>query len=568
MRSRMAVAGGCLVALAMAAQSRPAAQGRAVDPALFSDMQWRLIGPFRGGRTVGASGSAAAAQRLLRRRQQRRRLEDDRRRPHVDADLRRPADAVDRHDRRRAVRPQRHLRRQRRRAAAPRPRGRRRHLQVDRRRPDVDASRPARGAADRRHPDRSEGSVARVRGGARPSVRAERGARRLPLDRRRPHVAEGPLQGREHGRDRPRLRSRPTRRPIYAVLWAARQGPWEYNNAYSGPASGLFKSTDGGSTWRPLTRGLPTPAEGLGRIGIAVAPTDARRLYAWVTAPPGGSGIYRSDDAGESWTRTNSEPRVVGRGDDFACVRVDPKNPDIVYAANTSTYKSTDGGHSFTAIKGAPGGDDYHTIWINPENPDIMLFAVDQGATITVNGGRTWSSWYNQPTAQMFHVTADNRFPYWVYGGQQESGSAGVPSRGRDGADHLSRLASGRRRGVRLRRARSAAPGHHLRRQGDALRREDRPGAGGRAGRAALGRVSLRSHGADHLLPRRSARALLRRAGAVQDGQRRPELGRHQPGPDAQGSRRPADARHLRGRRREDASIAASSTRSGRRRKT
>jgi len=109
---------------------------------------------------------------------------------------------------------------------------------------------------------------------------------------------------------------------------------------------------------------------------------------------------------------------------------VDPKNADVMYAANTSTYRSTDGGRTFTAIKGAPGGDDYHTIWINPTNPRIVLIAADQGATITVNGGETWSSWYNQPTAQMFHVAADNRFPYWLYGGQQESGSAGVPSRG------------------------------------------------------------------------------------------------------------------------------------------
>ena len=109
-------------------------------------------------------------------------------------------------------------------------------------------------------------------------------------------------------------------------------------------------------------------------------------------------------------------------------MRVDPKNADIVYAANTSTYKSIDGGNTFTAIKGAPGGDDYHTIWINPANPEIILIAADQGATITVNGGETWSSWYNQPTAQMFHVAADNRFPYWLYGGQQESGSAGVAS--------------------------------------------------------------------------------------------------------------------------------------------
>src|SRR5207248_5446800 len=107
----------------------------------------------------------------------------------------------------------------------------------------------------------------------------------------------------------------------------------------------------------------------------------------------------------------------------------DPTNPDIVYAANTSTYRSVDGGRTFTAIKGAPGGDDYHTIWINPTNPRIILIAADQGATITVNGGDTWSSWYNQPTAQMFHVTADHRSPYWVYGGPPDSGPAGFVTR-------------------------------------------------------------------------------------------------------------------------------------------
>ncbi|HEU5480190.1 MAG TPA: hypothetical protein VFU90_10180, partial [Candidatus Tumulicola sp.] len=130
----------------------------------------------------------------------------------------------------------------------------------------------------------------------------------------------------------------------------------------------------------------------------------------------------------------NGEERVYGRGDDFAEVQVDPTNADEIYVANTSTYRSTDGGHRFTAIKGAPGGDDYHRIWINPDNPKIILIGSDQGATITVNGGQTWSSWYNQPTGQMFHVAADNRFPYRVYGGQQESGSAGVSSRGNDGA--------------------------------------------------------------------------------------------------------------------------------------
>ncbi|MFY9610242.1 MAG: glycoside hydrolase [Blastocatellia bacterium] len=221
-------------------------------------------------------------------------------------------------------------------------------------------------------------------------------------------------------------------RTIYADLWSARQGPWE-NGAWQGPGSGLFKSTDGGSTWRQLTRGLPTFEQGLGRIGFCVAPSEPKRMYATVDASPQLGGIYRSDDAGESWRRVSSDPRPWGRGSDFAEVKVDPTNPDIVYSANIVVWRSTDGGRDFKAFRGAPGGDDYHTMWINPDNPEIILLAADQGAIITVNGGRTWSSWYNQPTAQFYHVITDNQFPYWVYGGQQESGSVGIASRGKDG---------------------------------------------------------------------------------------------------------------------------------------
>jgi photosystem II stability/assembly factor-like uncharacterized protein len=221
---------------------------------------------------------------------------------------------------------------------------------------------------------------------------------------------------------------------VYADMWAGRQAPWEIGTSFNGPGSGLYKSTDGGATWRELRTGLPTIAEGLGRIGFAVAPSDPRRLYASVDATPPRGGIYRSDDAGETWRLMNTEPRLWGRGYDFAEVKVDPRNPDVVYVANIASYRSTDGGKTFTAIKGAPGGDDYHRIWINPDNPQIMLFAADQGATLTVNGGESWSSWYNQPTAQFYHVITDNRVPYWVYGGQQESGSAGVISRGDNGA--------------------------------------------------------------------------------------------------------------------------------------
>ena len=220
---------------------------------------------------------------------------------------------------------------------------------------------------------------------------------------------------------------------IYADLWAGRQGPWE-NGAWQGKESGLFKSTDGGDTWKKLTKGLPTFEQGLGRIGFAIASSDHKRLYATVDANGPYAGLYGSSDGGESWELLNKDPRLWGRGSDFAEVKVNPKNADIVFVANVASYKSVDGGRTFSGFKGAPGGDDYHRIWINPDNPEIMLFAVDQGATITVNGGETWSSWYNQPTAQFYHVITDNQYPYWVCGGQQESGSACVASRGRTGA--------------------------------------------------------------------------------------------------------------------------------------
>ena len=221
---------------------------------------------------------------------------------------------------------------------------------------------------------------------------------------------------------------------VYASLWSARQAPWEINDSFEGPGSGLFKSINGGNTWKQLSGGLPTIAQGLGRIGIGIAPSDPQRIYAMVDADREHGGVYRTDDGGETWRRIANEKRLWERGNDFACIQVDPKNADKIYVLNTSTYRSDDGGRSYLAIKGAPGGDDYHSIWINPNDPNILLLGVDQGATISVDGGKTWSSWYNQPTAQFYHVITDNRFPYWVYGGQQESGSAAVASRSDDGS--------------------------------------------------------------------------------------------------------------------------------------
>jgi photosystem II stability/assembly factor-like uncharacterized protein len=217
---------------------------------------------------------------------------------------------------------------------------------------------------------------------------------------------------------------------VYATLWAARQAPWEIGASFEMPGSGIFKSSDGGTSWTQLTTGLP---ERIGRTEIAVAPSDARVVYVYADVEAKGDdagALYRSEDAGAHFTLVNNADEIAQRGDDLVSLAVDPTNPHVVYLTNTSTYRSADGGKTLVAIKGAPGGDDYHTVWINPRNPEIVALASDQGATISVDGGATWSSWYNQPTAQMYHVNADDRFPYWVCGGQQESGSACVVSRG------------------------------------------------------------------------------------------------------------------------------------------
>ncbi|MEQ8359437.1 MAG: glycoside hydrolase [Cytophagales bacterium] len=218
---------------------------------------------------------------------------------------------------------------------------------------------------------------------------------------------------------------------LYADMWEHQEGPWE-NAAFSGANSGLYKSIDGGSTWKQLTGGLPGAAQGLGRIGFGISNSNPKRLYATVDAKQNG-GIYRSDDGGENWSLITTDRRIWGRGGDFGEIKVHPKDENTVFAGNVAAYKSTDGGKTWWSFKGAPGGDDYHRLWINPEHPDIMFFAVDQGATISVNGGKTWSTWLNQPTAQMYHVSADNQYPYWVYGGQQESGAIGTASRGNGG---------------------------------------------------------------------------------------------------------------------------------------
>ena len=215
---------------------------------------------------------------------------------------------------------------------------------------------------------------------------------------------------------------------IFAALLQTRRPPWNVYPPSKGPGTGLYRSKDGGEHWEPLS-GHGLPSEGLGRMGIAFAPSNPRRIYLIADAKEG--GLYRSDDGGENWQRVSDDKRIWGRGWYFCEVSVDPKDADTVYVPNTGLYRSRDGGKTFSVIKGEPGGDDYHELWIDADEPRRMILGSDQGAVVTLNGGETWSSWYNQPTGQFYHVATDNRFPYWVYGAQQDSGAAATLSRGK-----------------------------------------------------------------------------------------------------------------------------------------
>jgi len=214
-------------------------------------------------------------------------------------------------------------------------------------------------------------------------------------------------------------------RVLYAALWQTRRTPWSVYPPSSGPGSALFTSTDGGDRWTRLTAGLPATH---GRAGFAIAPSEPARVYAVVDASTGG-GVYRSDDRGAHWRLVSGDTRVWQRGWYFGRLTVDPRNPNRVYALNTIVLRSDEGGASWIPLKGDPTGDDFHELWIDPRDPARQILGTDQGAIITMNGGATWSSWHNQPTGQFYHLATDARFPYMVYGAQQDSGAAGVPSR-------------------------------------------------------------------------------------------------------------------------------------------
>jgi photosystem II stability/assembly factor-like uncharacterized protein len=212
---------------------------------------------------------------------------------------------------------------------------------------------------------------------------------------------------------------------IFAALWQTRRPPWSVYPPSNGPGTGLYVSHDDGKTWQQVA-GHGFPAAGLGRMGLATTAGDPNRVYAIVDATAG--GLYRSDDGGVNWHLENADRRLWERGWYFCSIATDAKNADTLYISDTAFYRSTDGGAHFTAIKGSPDGDDFHQPWVDPTDSDRIIIGSDQGASISVNGGATWSSWFNQPTGQFYHIATDDRYPFDLFGAQQDNGAADAAS--------------------------------------------------------------------------------------------------------------------------------------------
>ena len=213
---------------------------------------------------------------------------------------------------------------------------------------------------------------------------------------------------------------------LFATTWQTHRPPWVTYAPIDGPGAGVFRSKDAGQTWTQLS-GKGLPDGDWGRSAVALS-ADGQRVYLLIDCKSK-SGLYRSDDGGDSWRLQNGDKRLTSRAWYFGNITVDPENADVIYVPNVALYRSEDGGKTISVLRGAPGGDDYHQIWIDPKASSRMVLATDQGTSISLNYGKSWSSWYNQPTAQLYHVTTDNKFPYTVYGTQQDSGGIAVMSR-------------------------------------------------------------------------------------------------------------------------------------------
>ncbi|MDQ2992212.1 MAG: hypothetical protein M3R30_05240 [Candidatus Eremiobacteraeota bacterium] len=218
---------------------------------------------------------------------------------------------------------------------------------------------------------------------------------------------------------------------VFASLWQTRRPPWNVYPPSNGPGSGIYVTHDAGASWSHLTSGLPA---NVGHVGLTISAANPKRIYAMVDtgADENAGGMYRSDDGGASWQfqdGKHAQVRIWKRGWYFGGITADPNDANVVYAMNTSTYRSTDAGKTFVPIKGSPGGDDYHTLWIDPTDSHRMVLGGDQGVTVSIDNAKTWSSWLNQPTAQFYHIALDDHFPYRLYGAQQDSGAIEIPSR-------------------------------------------------------------------------------------------------------------------------------------------
>lgn len=211
---------------------------------------------------------------------------------------------------------------------------------------------------------------------------------------------------------------------LFAAAWKAERKPWTIISGGTPQEGGVYKSIDGGKSWEKASSGLPTSL--IGKIDLALTPADSRIVYALVEAPGKEGGLFKSVDQGSSYKLVSNDKIIRVRPFYYSNIKVDPKNADIIYSMATRYTKSIDGGKTWNSIR-PPHGDN-HDMWINPNNPDLFIQANDGGANVTHNGGKTWSTQYNQPTAEIYQVEVDDRYPYWVYGGQQDNSTVSVPS--------------------------------------------------------------------------------------------------------------------------------------------